>query len=53
MAPERALRKPVTLADIKANPALAGMTMLREFRLSVSPVKADEWVEILAMAGER
>jgi len=53
LAPERALRKPVPLADIKANPALAGMTMLREFRLSVSPVKPDEWTEILAMAGER
>lgn len=53
LAPVRTLPKPVTLADIKANPALAGMTMLREFRLSVSPVKSDEWTEILAMAGER
>jgi len=53
LASERALRRPVTLADIKANPALAGMTMLREFRLSVSPVKPDEWIEILSMGGER
>jgi predicted RNA-binding protein with PUA-like domain len=42
----------VTLPQIKANPALSGMTMLREFRLSVSPVKPDEWAEILKMAGE-
>lgn len=53
LAPVRPLRNPVTLADIKANPALAGMTMLREFRLSVSPVKDEEWAAILAMGGER
>jgi predicted RNA-binding protein with PUA-like domain len=52
LAPVRPLPKPVTLADIKANPALSGMTMLREFRLSVSPVKPDEWTAILKMAGE-
>jgi predicted RNA-binding protein with PUA-like domain len=52
LAPVRPLPKPVTLADIKANPALGGMTMLREFRLSVSPVKPDEWAAILKMAGE-
>ncbi len=51
LAPVRPLPKPVTLAEIKANPALAGMTMLREFRLSVSPVKPDEWATILKMAG--
>ena len=50
LAPVRPLPKPVSLAQIKANPALAGMTMLREFRLSVSPVKPDEWAEILKMA---
>ncbi|MDB5435958.1 MAG: hypothetical protein JWR47_2215 [Phenylobacterium sp.] len=52
LAPVRPLPKPVPLADIKANPALSGMTMLREFRLSVSPVKPDEWTAILEMAGE-
>lgn len=51
LASVRALLKPVTLAEIKANPKLAGMTMLREFRLSVSPVKPDEWTEILRMGG--
>jgi predicted RNA-binding protein with PUA-like domain len=51
LAPVRALPRPVTLAEIKANPALSAMTMLREFRLSVAPVKADEWAEILRMAG--
>lgn len=52
LAPVRPLPKPVTLAEIKVNPSLAGMTMLREFRLSVSPVKPDEWAVILKMAGE-
>ena len=52
LAPVRALKRPVTLAEIKANPALAGMTMLREFRLSVSPVRPEEWKAILKMAGE-
>lgn len=52
LAPVRPLPKPVTLAQMKANPALAGMTMLRQSRLSVSPVGPAEWTEILTMAGE-
>ena len=52
LAPVRPLKKPVTLAQMKANPALADMAMLRLFRLSVSPVKPEEWKTILAMAGE-
>jgi len=52
LVPVRALARPVALAQMKANPALANMAMLRLFRLSVSPVTAEEWAEILAMAGE-
>lgn len=33
----------VTLADIKNNPALADMVLLRQPRLSVQPVTSDEW----------
>ena len=44
--------KPVTLAEIKANPALAGMTMLRQFRLSVTPITPDEWRIIRKMGGD-
>lgn len=51
LAPIRPLPKPVTLAQMKANPALADMAMLRLFRLSVSPVRPAEWAEILSMAG--
>jgi predicted RNA-binding protein with PUA-like domain len=52
LAPVRPLKKPVTLAELKANPALADMAMLRQGRLSVSPVTDAEWAEILAMAKE-
>ena len=52
LAPSRSLPQPVTLAAMKANPALAQMAMLRQSRLSVSPVTAIEWDEILRMAGE-
>ena len=52
VAPSRKLKTPVTLAQMKANPALAGMAMFRQFRLSVSPVTEEEWAAILAMAGE-
>jgi len=50
LAPVRPLARPVTLAEMKAEPALAGMAMLRQSRLSVSPVGADEWAAILKMA---
>jgi predicted RNA-binding protein with PUA-like domain len=50
--PSRKLAKSVTLKAIKANPNLAEMEMLRQSRLSVAPVRATEWNEILKMAGE-
>jgi predicted RNA-binding protein with PUA-like domain len=52
LTPVRKLAKSVTLADMKANPALAEMAMLRQGRLSVSPVTDAEWSTILKMAGE-
>lgn len=50
--PSRKLKQPVTLKAIKANPKLSEMEMLRQSRLSVAPVRAGEWKEILKMAGE-
>jgi predicted RNA-binding protein with PUA-like domain len=41
---------PVTLKDIKAEPKLAGMELIRQSRLSVSPVRDEEWTAILEMA---
>jgi len=43
--------KPVTLADCKANPKLAEMSLVKSFRLSVQPVRAEEWKEVCRMGG--
>ena len=51
LAAVRPLPKPVTLAEMKAAPALKGLEMIRQGRLSVSPVRDDEWAAILKMAG--
>lgn len=51
LAPVRKLKGEATLAEMKANPALEGMVMLRQSRLSVSPVSDAEWAAILKMAG--
>ena len=48
--PVKALPRPVTLKEIKAEPALAKMELIRQSRLSVSPVREDEWGLILKMA---
>lgn len=45
------LPRPVTLAEIKAEPSLATMALIRQSRLSVSPVRAEEWAAIMAIAG--
>jgi predicted RNA-binding protein with PUA-like domain len=50
--PVRPLAKPVTLAAIKADPRLAKMELIRQSRLSVAPVRDEEWAAILEMAGE-
>jgi predicted RNA-binding protein with PUA-like domain len=44
------LARPVTLAEIKANKALANMALVRIGRLSVSPVTPQEWETIMGMA---
>jgi predicted RNA-binding protein with PUA-like domain len=51
VAPHAWLNKPVSLAEIKADPLLAGMEMLRLNRLSVTPVRAEEYRQILVLAG--
>jgi predicted RNA-binding protein with PUA-like domain len=45
------LKNPVTLEQIKQTKSLAGMALLKQSRLSVSPVRPDEWKTILKMAG--
>ena len=48
--PVRPLAAPVTLKAMKAEPRLAGLEMLRQSRLSVSPVSEAEWAAILELA---
>lgn len=50
--PLRTLRQPVTLADVKAEPAFADFALVRQGRLSVVPVSPEQWRRLLAMAGE-
>ena len=47
--PIRAIR-PVTLAAIKAEPRLSKMELIRQSRLSVAPVREDEWKVVLELA---
>ena len=44
------LSQPVTLAQIKANPALVDMALVKSPRLSVQPVTPEEWAEVLRRA---
>ena len=46
----RGLPRTVTLAEMRANPKLAGFDLLRLPRLSVMPVSAAQWAEIRRMA---
>ena len=48
--PIRKLERPVTLAEIKAEPKLKDMELLRQSRLSVCPVRDAEWDLVLEMA---
>lgn len=45
------VKTPVTLAAIKAEPALADMVLVRNSRLSVQPVTDQQWRVVCAMAG--
>ena len=50
--PVRALAVPVPLSAIRTEPRLAALEMLRQSRLSVSPVRDDEFLTIVNMGAE-
>ena len=50
LKPVKPLKKPVTLAQIKENLALAQIKLVRQSQLSVMPVTKDEYQEILSMS---
>ena len=49
--PVRKLARAVTLKEIKADPALAEMELIRLSRLSVAEVRPGEWAHIVMLAG--
>jgi predicted RNA-binding protein with PUA-like domain len=51
--PVKKLKKPVTLAQVKADKRLANMDLIRLGRLSVQTVKPEEWEIVLELAGEK
>src|SRR5690242_3186428 len=51
--PVKALPRPVTLGEIKAEPRLAKMELIRQSRLSVAPVRDEEWEVVLELAKGR
>ena len=51
LQPKRQLKRPVSLDEIKRNPRLAKMALLRLSRLSVQPVTAAEFREIVRLGG--
>ena len=47
----RPVPKPVSLAAVKADPALADMLLVRQSRLSVMPVSPEHWKHICKLGG--
>ena len=45
----KSMTRPVTLANIKAEPRLAEIALVRQSRLSVVPVSADQWAILMEM----
>lgn len=46
----RKLKKPVHLSTLKGHPLLAEMLLVKQSRLSVTPVSDEEWAAVLALA---
>ena len=53
LKPEKKLKKPVPLTEMKKDKRLASMDLIRLGRLSVQAVKESEWKVIMEMAGEK
>ncbi|MBI5422916.1 MAG: EVE domain-containing protein [Opitutae bacterium] len=53
LVPVKPLPSPVTLAQVKAEPSLKDIALVRISRLSVQPVKLAEFARILKLAGAK
>ena len=45
----QSMNRPVTLAEIKADPRLSDMALVRQSRLSVTPVSPEQWAIVMAL----
>ena len=45
----QSMNRPVTLAEIKADPRLSDMALVRQSRLSVTPVSPEHWAIVMAL----
>ncbi len=52
LAPEKALKHPVTLASIKQDKSLKSMVLVKAARLSVQPVTKEEYQRILELSSK-
>jgi len=50
IAPEKKLKSPITLAQVKADKRLTNMALVKAMRLSVQPVKKEEWDLVIALS---
>lgn len=50
IAPEKKLKSPISLAQVKADKRLANMALVKAMRLSVQPVKDEEWDMVIALS---
>ena len=50
LAPEKPLKKPVTLETIKADKILSGMPLVKQSRLSVTPLTKEQFERLLELS---
>ena len=50
VTPVKKLARPVTLAEVKADPSLAEMELVKFSRLSVAEIRPEEWKRILSLS---
>jgi predicted RNA-binding protein with PUA-like domain len=53
LVPVKALKKPVSLDDIKSDKVLASMPLLKQSRLSVTPVSEQQFERLLVLAATK
>lgn len=52
LKPVKSLKRPVSLKEIKEYKSLSDMALIRLGRLSVQPVKEEEWKKVMELAGK-